>query len=74
MLSMHAARMDLETLPSPKGDRAVVTGDGDFAAQNKRFGVEVVAMIGRNQVRLHATVHNAVAGAPKVCFEFNAIH
>jgi len=39
------ARRDLETLPGAKSDRAVVTGDGDFAAQDKRFGVEVMAMI-----------------------------
>jgi hypothetical protein len=74
MFSMHAARCNLETLSLTEGDRGVVAGDGDFAAQHKRFGVELMAMIGRNQVRFQAAVHNAIAIAPKACFEFDAIH
>ena len=49
MLGMHAARRDLETLSRPESYRVVVTGDGNFAAQDKRFGVEVMAMIGGDQ-------------------------
>src|SRR5580698_5801171 len=51
MLGMHAARQDLETLSRPESYRVIVTGDGNFAAQDQRFGVEVMAMIGRDQVR-----------------------
>ena len=71
---MHTARRDLETLSCAEGDRVVVTGDGDFAAQDKRLGVEVVAMIGRNQVRLYAAVHNPIAVTPQLCIELETIH
>src|SRR4051794_28957373 len=37
MLSMHAARRHFEALPRTKGDRGVVTGDGDFATQDPRL-------------------------------------
>jgi len=74
MLGMHAARRDLETLSRPEGYRAVVTGYGNFAAQDKRFGVEVMAMIGRDQVRLHAAVHNPIAVTTQVRFELKTIH
>ena len=46
MFGMHTARRDLETLSRLESYRVVVTGDGNFAAQDKRFGVEVLAMIG----------------------------
>jgi hypothetical protein len=71
---MHTSRRDLETLTRSEGGGGVVTGDGDFAAQDEPLGVEVMAMIGRNQVRLQAAVYDAVALAPEVCFEFDAIH
>jgi hypothetical protein len=72
MLGMHAARRDLETLSRPESNRVVVTGDGNFAAQDKRFGVEVMAMIGR--VRLHAAVHNPIAVTTQFRFELKTIH
>jgi hypothetical protein len=50
---MHAARRHLETLSGAEGYRVVVLRDGNFPAEDKRFGVEVMAMIGSNQVRLH---------------------
>src|SRR3954451_23945741 len=74
MFSMHAARRDLEALSGAEGDRGVVTGDGDFAAQDQRFGVEVMAMIGGNQVRLHAAVHDPIALTTQFRFKFEAIH
>ena len=52
----------------------VVTGDGNFAAQDKRFGIEVMAMIGRDQVRLHAAVHNPIAVTTQFRFELKTIH
>jgi hypothetical protein len=69
MFGMHAARWDLETLSYPERDRVVVTGDGNFPAQDKGFGVEAVAVIGRDQVRLQAAVHDPEAVATQVRYE-----
>jgi hypothetical protein len=46
MLGMHAALRNFEALPRLKGDWGVVPGNGNFAAQYERLGVEVVAVIG----------------------------
>src|SRR6185312_604280 len=37
LLGMHAARRHLEALPGSEGDRGVVAGDGDLAAQDERL-------------------------------------
>ena len=74
MLGMHAARRNLEALSCPERYRVVVTGDGNFTAEDKRFGVEVMAMIGRDQVRLHAAVHNPIAVTTQFRFELKTIH
>ena len=69
MFGMHAAGGHLETLSGTEGNRVVVPRDSDFATQDQRLGVEVMAVIGRDQVRLHAAVHNPIAVATQVCID-----
>ena len=74
MLGMHAARRHLETFPGTKRDSGVVAGDGDFATEDQCLGVEVMAVIGRRQVRLQAGVHEPIAVATQLRLEFDLVH
>jgi hypothetical protein len=71
---MHAARRDLKALSRAKGDRVIVASDGDIATQDKRLGIEVMAMIGCNKVRLYAAVRDTIALAAQFRFKLDAIH
>src|ERR1700733_513772 len=61
VLGMHATCRDLEALPPTKGNWGIIAGDGDFAAQDKCLGIEIMTMIGRDQVGRHAAVYDAIA-------------
>jgi hypothetical protein len=74
MFRMHADRRHLKTLSCPKGHRGVVTGNGDFATEHKRLSIEVMAMIGRDQVRLYAAVRYPIPITTELGFELKTIH
>jgi hypothetical protein len=59
---------------TPKGDRVIVARDGDVTAQHPRLGVKVVTVVRRNQVRLHAAVHDPIAITTQFRFKFGFVH
>jgi len=71
---VHAAGGDFAIVASSEQCGLVVAGDGDLAAQDQDPGVEVVAVIRRNLVRLPAAIHDTESVGTQVRRELGLVH